>query len=49
MLNFYHFQTHDLMRAKVTGVGPPITLIISGLGLSLALVPSLMPDGLDEG
>ena len=28
MLNFYHFQTFDLMRVKVTRVGPPITLVV---------------------
>ena len=49
MLNFCHFQTHDLMRAKVTGVGPPITLIVSGLGLGLTMAPNLTPEGLNEG
>ena len=39
MLNFGHFQIHDLMRVKATGVGPPITLIASGLDLSLTVVP----------
>ena len=49
MLNFCHFQTHDLMRVKVTGMGPPITLIVSAPSLSLTTVPDLAPDGLDEG
>ena len=49
MVNFCHFQTHDLMRVKVSGVGPSITLIVSGLSLSLTTAPDLTPDGLDEG
>ena len=48
MLNFCHFQPHDLMRVKATEVGPPITLIVSGLSLGLATAPNLSPDGLDE-
>ena len=42
MLNFCHFQTCDLMRAKATGMGPPITLVVSNLNLSLT------PDDPDE-
>ena len=49
MLNFCHFWIHDLMRAKATKVGPPITLIISGLCPSLTVVPGLTPDVLGEG
>ena len=36
------------MRAKVTEVGPPITLIVSDFDLSLAVVPYLTPDVLGE-
>ena len=36
------------MRAKVTEVGLPITLIVSDLGLSLAVVPDLTPHVLGE-
>ena len=43
MLNFGHFQIHDLTREKVTGVGPPITLIAPSLDLSLTVVPDLTP------
>ena len=51
MLCPYHSQIHDLTKAKVTGVGPPITHIVSSLspGLSLAAVPSLAPAALFEG
>ena len=49
MLNFGHFQIHDLMRAKVTRVGPPITLIAHGLNLSLTMVLDLTPDILVSG
>ena len=44
MMNFCHFQTHDLMRVKAIGVVPPITLIVSGLSPSLAVAPNLTPD-----
>ena len=44
MLNFCHFWINDLMRVKVTEVGPPITLIVFDLSLSLAVVPDLTPD-----
>ena len=30
------------MRAKATGVGPPITLIAPGLDLSLTMAPNLI-------
>ena len=49
MLNFCHFQIHDLMRGKVTEVGLPITLIASGLGPGLTVVPDLTPDVLGKG
>ena len=48
MLKFCHFQTHDLMRAKVTGVGSPVILIVSGLDLGLAAMPDLTPDEPDK-
>ena len=48
MLNFCHFLIHDLMRVKVTEVGPPITLIVSGLGPSLTVASNLAPDVLSE-
>ena len=41
MLNFCHFWIHNLMRVKVTRVVSPITVIASGLDLSLAVVPGL--------
>ena len=44
MLYFCHFQIHDLMRAKVTEVELPITLVVLSLDLSLAVVPALTPD-----
>ena len=40
MQNFCHFWIHDLMRAKATEVGPPITLIVSDLDPSLAVAPN---------
>ena len=43
MLNFCHFQIHDLMRVKVTGVAPTITLIAPSLDISLTVVPNLTP------
>ena len=49
MLNFSHFQIHNLVRAKVTGVGPPITLIAPSLNLSLVVVPNLTPGVLAGG
>ena len=48
MLNFCHFRIHDLMRAKVTRLVPPITLI-SGLSPSLTVAPDLTPDVLVGG
>ena len=42
MLNSCHFQVHDLMRVKVTGLGLPITLIAPGLDLSLTVAPDLV-------
>ena len=41
MLNFCHFQIHDLLRMKVTRVGPPISLITPGLDLSLTVAADL--------
>ena len=41
MLNVCHFWVHDLIRAKVTGVEPPTTLVVSSLGPSLAVAPDL--------
>ena len=35
MLNFCHFQVHDLMRANVNGMGPTTTLMVSSLDLGL--------------
>ena len=49
MLNFCHFQIPDLMRAKATEAGPPITLSVFSLGPSLTVVPGLAPDVLGEG
>ena len=43
MLNFGHFRIHNLVRVKVTEVGPPITPVAPGLDLSLAVVPNLVP------
>ena len=40
-LNFCHFQIHDLMRAKVTEVGPPMPLVAPSLDLSPTVVPDL--------
>ena len=40
MLYFSHFWIHDLVRAKVIGVGLPITLIAPSLNLGLIVVPS---------
>ena len=37
------------MRVKVTGVGPPITLIALSLDLSLAVAPDLTPGVLVSG
>ena len=37
------------MRAKVTEVGPPITLVVSGLGPDFAVAPHLTSDVLAEG
>ena len=45
----YHSRIHDLMRVKVTRVELPITLIVSGLGPGLAVVPDLTPGVLVEG
>ena len=42
ILNFGHSQTHDLVRAKATGVGLPIVLATPGLSLGLFLVLSLI-------
>ena len=41
-LNFGHFQIHDLVRAKMMGMGLPIILIAPGLNLGLPVVPSLI-------
>ena len=49
MLNFGYFQIHDLMRAKVTGVASPITLIAPDLNLSLTVAPNLAPGVLVSG
>ena len=50
MLCSYHSQIHDLMKAKVTRVEPPITLIVSGLqSHGLAAAPGLAPAVLFEG
>ena len=43
MLCSYHSQIHGLMRARVTGVEPPITPIVFGLCFSLFAKPSLVP------
>ena len=48
-LNFGHFWIHDLMRARVTRVGPPITLIAPSLNLCHAVVPDLTPGVLVSG
>ena len=37
------------MRVKVTEVGLPITLIVSGLNPGLTVAPGLTPDVLGEG
>ena len=49
MLNFCHFQTHDLMKAKVTRVEPSITLIVAGFGPSLTVAPYFTLDVLVDG
>ena len=41
MLNFCHIKIHDLMRVKVTGVWPPITLVAPSLDLGLTVVCNL--------
>ena len=44
----YHSQIHDLIKAKVTGVEPPTTLVASCLNSGLTVVPSLIPAVLPE-
>ena len=48
MLCSYHSQIQDLMKVKVTGVEPPITLVVSGLDSGLTVAPSLTPAVLPE-
>ena len=40
MLCSYHSKIHGLTKVKVTGVEPPITLVVSGLDSSLIVAPS---------
>ena len=49
MLSFHSFQIHDLMRAKVTKVGPTITLIVPNLDFGLVVAPDLTPGVLTGG
>ena len=49
MLYFDHFQIHNLMRVKVTGVAPPIAVVAPCLDLSLAVVLNLIPSVLVGG
>ena len=48
MLCSYHSKIHGLMKVKATGMEPPITLVVSGLGSSLTVAPSLTPDVLPK-
>ena len=43
MLNFGHFQIHNLMRVTVTRVGPPMIFVAPALNLSLTVAPNLTP------
>ena len=49
MLYFGHFLIHDLVRAKVIGVGLPINLIAPSLNLDLTVAPGLVHDALALG
>ena len=49
MLNFCHFQIHDLMKVKATELGMPITPIVSGLDPGLTAAPNLASDVLAKG
>ena len=43
MLCSYHSHIHDLMKAKATGVEPPIAFIVSGFDYGLTVVPGFVP------
>ena len=48
MLCFYYSLIHDLMKGKVTGLEPPITLVVPGLDPSLTVAPGPTPADLPE-